>query len=83
MRKARYLACDSVQKTADHARVPVTDAPPVRWKSAPLLMRQEMSAEDCMDRLIISAFVFSLSFARQWRVKFYEYPCTEQKGRPR
>lgn len=83
MREARYLACDGIQKTLDHALVPVTDAPPVRWKSAPLLMRQKMSAEDCMDRLILSAFAFNLSLARKSRVKFSEYPCTDQKGRPR
>jgi hypothetical protein len=83
MREARYLACGGVQKTADHALVPVTDAPPVRWKSAPLLLRQKMSAEDCMDRLILSVFVFNLSFARQSRVKFRDIPCTDQKGRPR
>jgi hypothetical protein len=83
MREARYLACDSVPKTSDHARVPVTDAPPVRWKSAPLLMRQEMSAEDCMDRLILSELAFSLSSARLPRMNISEYPCTDQQGRPR
>lgn len=83
MREARYLACNSIQKIADHALVPVTDAPPVRWKSVPLLMRQKMSTEDCMDRLIISTIAFNLSLARQSRVKFSEYPCTDQKGRPR
>lgn len=83
MREARYLACDSIQKIADHALVPVTDAPPVRWKSAPLLMRQKMSAEDCMDRLIISNVVLNLSFARLPRVNISEYPCTDQPGRPR
>ena len=83
MREARYLACDSIQKIADHALVPVTDAPPVRWKSVPLLMRQRMSTEDCMDRLIISKFAFNLSLAGLQRVKIHEYPYTDQKGKPR
>ena len=83
MREARYLACDRVQKTTDHVGVPVTDAPPVRWKNVPPVMRQRLSTEDCMDRLIISASVSNLSFARLPRVKFDDYPCTEQKGRPR
>jgi hypothetical protein len=83
MREARYLACDSVQKTADHALVPVTDAPPVRWKSAPLLLRQKMSAEDCMDRLILSTSMFNLSFVLSMCVTSSEVPCTDQKGRSR
>lgn len=83
MREARYLACDSIQKMPDHAGMPVTDAPPVRWKSAPLLMRQKMSAEDCMDRLILSKLVFNLSAARLPLMKMSEVPCTEQKGRLR
>ena len=83
MREARYLACDSIQKIADHALVPVTDAPPVRWKSVPPLMRQKMSTEDCMDRLIISAYPFNLSLVRLPRMKIREYPCTDQKGKPR
>jgi hypothetical protein len=77
MREARYLACDGVQKTPDHALVPVTDAPPVRWKSVPPLMRQRMSTEDCMDRLIISVSMYNLSLARLPRVKLSEYPCTD------
>lgn len=83
MREARYLACDSVQKIADHAVVPVTDAPPVRWKNAPLLLRQEMSAEDCMDRLIISTSMFNLPLVLLKRVTSSEVPCTDQKRRPR
>ena len=83
MREARYLACDGVQKTTDHALVPVTDAPPVRWKNVPPPMRQRMSTEDCMDRLIISASAFNLSLARLPRVKTHEYPCTDQQGRLR
>ena len=53
MREARYLACDQVQKTEDHALVPVTDAPPVRWKNVPSLNYQKTSPEECMDRSII------------------------------
>jgi hypothetical protein len=83
MREARYLACDSVQKTADHARVPVTDAPPVRWKSAPLLLWQKMSAEDCMDRLIIFKLAFNLPLVLLRRMTSSENPCTDQKGRTR
>jgi hypothetical protein len=83
MREARYLACDSIQKMPDHAGMPVTDAPPVRWKSVPLLMRQKMSTEDCMDRLIISELVFNLSCARPPRVIIRDVPCTDQLRRPR
>jgi len=59
MREARYLACDGAHKAADHARVPVTDAPPVRWKNVPSLACEDEHGRlhgpfDCSPRKEIS-----------------------------